>query len=286
MQRAILSQPLPALLPHHPKRADAGPTLRRDPASWTKAWQQGAISNFECAAVPPPFSARRLQPTLAAAPRRAAHAPRPRPTVRRYLMRLNRYLPLPTVTYRYLPLPTVRRYLMRLNTLAGRTYSDLTQYPVMPWVLSDYSSPSIDLRDPSVYRDLSRPMGALNAANHARLKEQYDALRDTFDEVGDPRAAPPPFHFGSHYSSVGSVLFFLLRVEPFTTQALALQGGRFDHADRLFHSLRETYEHIVEAGNTSDVKELVPEMFYLPELLRNRNGFGLGVRQVTVGNGR
>ena len=122
-------------------------------------------------------------------------------------------------------------------------------------------------------------MGALNAANHARLKEQYDALRDTFDEVGDPRAAPPPFHFGSHYSSVGSVLFFLLRVEPFTTQALALQGGRFDHADRLFHSLRETYEHIVEAGNTSDVKELVPEMFYLPDVLLNRQRLPLGVRQ-------
>ena len=27
-------------------------------------------------------------------------------------------------------------YLMRLNALAGRTYSDLTQYPVLPWVLA------------------------------------------------------------------------------------------------------------------------------------------------------
>ena len=31
---------------------------------------------------------------------------------------------------------------------------------------------------------------------------------------------------------MGVVLYFLLRLEPFTTQALALQGGRFDHADR------------------------------------------------------
>lgn len=29
---------------------------------------------------------------------------------------------------------------MRLNTLAGRSYNDLTQYPVMPWVLRDYTS--------------------------------------------------------------------------------------------------------------------------------------------------
>ena len=27
-------------------------------------------------------------------------------------------------------------YLMRLNTLAGRSYNDLMQYPIFPWVLS------------------------------------------------------------------------------------------------------------------------------------------------------
>jgi hypothetical protein len=28
-------------------------------------------------------------------------------------------------------------YLLALNTLAGRTWADLDQYPVMPWVLAD-----------------------------------------------------------------------------------------------------------------------------------------------------
>ena len=32
------------------------------------------------------------------------------------------------------------QYLMHLNTLAGRSYNDLMQYPVFPWVLSDYDS--------------------------------------------------------------------------------------------------------------------------------------------------
>jgi len=41
-------------------------------------------------------------------------------------------------------------YLMFLNTLAGRSYNDLTQYPVFPWVLSDYTSETLDLNDPSV----------------------------------------------------------------------------------------------------------------------------------------
>ncbi|MGH0139782.1 UNVERIFIED_CONTAM: hypothetical protein FKN15_070093 [Acipenser sinensis] len=31
-------------------------------------------------------------------------------------------------------------YLMYLNTLAGRTYNDLMQYPVFPWIIADYDS--------------------------------------------------------------------------------------------------------------------------------------------------
>lgn len=34
-------------------------------------------------------------------------------------------------------------YLMYLNTLAGRSFSDLTQYPVFPWVLQDYTRLSL-----------------------------------------------------------------------------------------------------------------------------------------------
>ena len=53
-------------------------------------------------------------------------------------------------------------YLMYLNTLAGRTYNDLTQYPVFPWIIADYTSKVLDLENPAVYRDLSKPVGALN----------------------------------------------------------------------------------------------------------------------------
>ena len=33
-------------------------------------------------------------------------------------------------------------YIMFLNTLANRSFNDLSQYPVFPWVVSDYSSES------------------------------------------------------------------------------------------------------------------------------------------------
>ena len=53
-------------------------------------------------------------------------------------------------------------YLMKLNTIAGRSYNDITQYPVFPWVLADYESETINLSNPAVFRDLSKPVGALN----------------------------------------------------------------------------------------------------------------------------
>ena len=46
-------------------------------------------------------------------------------------------------------------YLMALNMYAGRTLHDLSQYPIFPWVLREYDAETIDLDDPSVFRDLN-----------------------------------------------------------------------------------------------------------------------------------
>jgi hypothetical protein len=47
-------------------------------------------------------------------------------------------------------------YLMHLNTLSGRTFNDLSQWPVFPWVLTNYTSETIDLTDPRNFRDLTK----------------------------------------------------------------------------------------------------------------------------------
>lgn len=38
----------------------------------------------------------------------------------------------------------------------GRTYNDLNQYPVFPWVLTNYESEELDLTLPGNFRDLSK----------------------------------------------------------------------------------------------------------------------------------
>ena len=39
-------------------------------------------------------------------------------------------------------------YLMFVNSAADRTCYDLTQYPVFPWVVADYTSATLNLNDP------------------------------------------------------------------------------------------------------------------------------------------
>ncbi|GKB07990.1 BEACH domain-containing protein B isoform X1 [Tanacetum coccineum] len=159
-------------------------------------------------------------------------------------------------------------YLMILNTLAGRSYNDLTQYPVFPWVLADYTSDVLDFNKSSTFRDLSKPVGALD-------QKRFEVFEDRYRNFSDPDI--PSFYYGSHYSSMGIVLYYLLRLEPFTGLHRSLQGGKFDHADRLFQSMESTYRNCL--SNTSDVKELVPEFFYMPEFLVNSNSYHLGVKQ-------
>ena len=160
-------------------------------------------------------------------------------------------------------------YILALNTLAGRSYLDITQYPVFPHVIADYESDVLDLNDPKTFRDLSKPVGALNAKRLKQVKERYDAL------IGDPEI--PPFHYGSHYSSAGIVMFYLLRLEPFTTLAYNLQGGKFDYADRLFIGIESMWKSVLT--DISDVKELTPEFFTMPEMFLNLNKCDFGVTQ-------
>lgn len=53
----------------------------------------------------------------------------------------------------------------------------LTQFLVpiggqFPWVLQDYVSPTLDLSNPAVFRDLSKPIGVVNPKHAQLVKEK------------------------------------------------------------------------------------------------------------------
>lgn len=160
-------------------------------------------------------------------------------------------------------------YLMLINTMAGRTFNDLTQYPVFPWVLADYTSNKLDLSNPASFRDLSKPMGLQTPRRVTGFHENFRALL----EMGET-----PYHYGTHYSSAMIVASYLIRLPPFVQSYILLQGGSFDHADRLFHSIPGAWKS-ASCNNKTDVRELTPEFFCLPEFLKNINGYNFGVKE-------
>lgn len=42
-----------------------------------------------------------------------------------------------------------------------------------PWILRDYTSEELDLNNPAVFRDLSKPIGVVNEKNAKAVKEKY-----------------------------------------------------------------------------------------------------------------
>ncbi|VVD01442.1 unnamed protein product, partial [Leptidea sinapis] len=68
-------------------------------------------------------------------------------------------------------------------------------------IVSNYdylSSDKLDLDNIETFRDLSKPMGALNPKRLEKLLERYHEMSD------------PKFIYGSHYSAPGLVLFYLI----------------------------------------------------------------------------
>ncbi|XP_051506796.1 WD repeat- and FYVE domain-containing protein 4-like isoform X2 [Myxocyprinus asiaticus] len=163
-------------------------------------------------------------------------------------------------------------YLMHLNTLAGRTYNDLMQYPVFPWIIADYESENLDLSSPATFRDLSKPMGAQTEKRKEKFIQRYLEVENN---DGDLSAQ---CHYCTHYSSAIIVASYLVRMEPFSQTFICLQGGSFDVPERMFYSIQKEWES-ASKDNMSDVRELIPEFFYLPDFLVNSNDFDFGCMQ-------
>ncbi|OWK02816.1 hypothetical protein Celaphus_00010604 [Cervus elaphus hippelaphus] len=148
-----------------------------------------------------------------------------------------------------------------------------------PWVLQDYVSPTLDLSNPAVFRDLSKPIGVVNPKHAQLVKEKYESFED-------PAGTIDKFHYGTHYSNAAGVMHYLIRVEPFTSLHVQLQSGRFDCSDRQFHSVAAAWQARLESP--ADVKELIPEFFYFPDFLENQNGrrwVGAGSVEMEGGRG-
>ena len=113
-------------------------------------------------------------------------------------------------------------YLIELNKLSGRTYNDLMQYPVFPWILADYENSTLDLEKQETFRKFNKTISIQHTEMEEHFTTNYNYLEQSMME--NPSAIMKPYHYSSHYSNSGSVLHFLVRVPPFTSQFLIYQG--------------------------------------------------------------
>jgi hypothetical protein len=101
--------------------------------------------------------------------------------------------------------------------------------------------------------------------------EMYETLKT------DPDNESKPFLYGSNYSNPMYVCNFMMRLFPFSHISIELQGNKFDEPGRLFFAVKNSFFN--STSQKTDVRELIPEFFYLPELFLNINKLNLGKRE-------
>ena len=208
-------------------------------------------------------------------------------------------------------------YLMWLNIYSGRSFNDLTQYPIFPWIITNYSDDTENISIETDLRNLSIPMGMMDISDKAQMRkdtfiETYESIRNDLEEMfpdfnyrdylkkGDEyldnyktkksktekeeeiAINQIPYFYGSHYSNPTYVSHFLTRIFPYSYVAIEIQGEKFDDPDRIFTSMQKTFESVTTLKD--DLRELIPEFYMLPELFLNNNNLNLAQNKLDSEN--
>ena len=165
-----------------------------------------------------------------------------------------------------------------INLVSNRSYIDLYQYPVFP-VLYFYDSK----RQNKIKRDLKEHIGFQSCSEDSQRRkgnfiELFNSnLEDLENENNeDEDLKENLYYFNVVYSNIVYASNFMIRLFPYSFISIELQGDGFDNPNRLFFSIQDTFYNI--SSQKSDLRELIPEFFYLPEMFMNINCLNLGNR--------
>ena len=154
-------------------------------------------------------------------------------------------------------------YLSMLNFYSCRSFNDVNQYPVFPWL----TSLQTNNKNTISIRNFAFPVSVQEKDKRNQIIKKFCCLQ--------PSKSGFVNHFNSHYSTSAFVSFFMVRTNPFTYNQIKLQNNQFDHPNRTFHSFYEILEILIKY---SDNRELISEIFYFPEMFINLNFNNLGRR--------
>ena len=168
--------------------------------------------------------------------------------------------------------------IMLINLISNRSYNDLYQYPVFP-LLYFYNKK----KGSSVNRNFKEHIGFQDEIINSKVRKElflkvYKETVNEIKEYSDNNLEHDiDLHcFNTHYSNSIYTSNFLLRLFPYSFSAIEFQGNGFDDPNRLFFSIDETFNNI--STQKSDLRELIPEFFYLPEMFMNLNSINFHKR--------
>ena len=153
-----------------------------------------------------------------------------------------------------------------INLISNRSYNDLNQFPIFP-LLYFFNRQKNEI----VNRDLKNHIGFQKELPCSKIRcnlfiEDYKEKKRDYEEDNGEEI---PYYFNTHYSNIVYTCNYLIRLFPFSFIAIELQGNGFDDPNRLFYSIEDTFYNM--ASQKSDLRELIPEFFYLPEMFMNIN---------------
>ena len=172
-------------------------------------------------------------------------------------------------------------YLLKLNKYATRTYNDISQYPVFPWLVKSYEqipelfkllenkevSPEIE---GYYFRNMKYSMMVQTDENKKNFETTFLEGKGNIQESLEDEEFLKKFHshFYNHYSTSAYIIYYLMRMNPYEENLIRLQTGQFDSPSRMFNSFGET-EQILKVN--SDNREIIPDFFSYFDYFCNLN---------------
>ena len=171
-----------------------------------------------------------------------------------------------------------------INLLSNRSFKDIYQYPIFP-LLFIYKKKSGEITDLKEYlkRDMDKQIGLqTKTAQSSKRKEEIEkAYKVSILEVEEVGLNPEDiFYFNTHYSNALYVVNYLLRIFPYSFCSIEILGNGFDDPNRLFSSIEDNFDNAFT--QKGDIRELIPEYYYFPEMFINGNGLFFGRKRSGV----
>ena len=162
--------------------------------------------------------------------------------------------------------------LIYLNLLSNRSYNDLFQYPVFPlfFVYDKIQENNFKRLERKLNRHIGFQIFSEKAKQRKQLiKQSFKDDMNSINEEEEDRQNEIPSYFQTHFSTHIYTCDFLIRIFPYSFISIELQGAGFDSPNRLFFSIEYSFYNI--SCHKSDLRELIPEFYYFPEMFLNIN---------------